>query len=213
MRDWLEQATGQSVWIVGARIHDWWLSVSAEGWARLLDKLECVVDEAVGSSVTKKVTLIGHSSGGVIARLFLSPRPFLGKSYCGLESVAQLITLGSPHYNERQGRMRQWVEKQYPGSFFASEGVCYTSVAGKVIHGRRQGSLRERWAYVFYERLSGDGNVWGDGLVPLSSQLLDGSQQIVLDGVSHFTGFGGPWYGSAGVVPRWWHACMEQEEG
>jgi hypothetical protein len=209
MRDWLAQCTEQKVWIVEAGTYDWLLGVRPEGWARLLDRLERAVHQAAHTSITGKTTLIGHSAGGVMARLFLSPAPFLGKCYRGLEFVSHLITLGSPHYNLRGSRMRRWVQKQYPDSFFAS--VRYTSVAGKVIRGSRHGSPRESWAYACYRRLCGDGNVWGDGLVPLSSQLLSGSHQIVLDGVSHFTGFGGPWYGSAQVTPRWWKACMSDK--
>jgi hypothetical protein len=206
MRDWLAQCTNQPVWVVETGVHDWLKGVRAEGWARILDRLERTVHEAAGSSPTGRITLIGHSAGGVMGRLFLSPTPFLGRSYAGLEPVAHLITLGSPHYNLRGSRMRRWVEKQYPGSYFPS--VRYTSVAGKAIHGRRRGSLGERWAYACYWRLCGDGNVWGDGLVPLSSQLLSGSQQIVLEGVSHFTGFGGPWCGSPSILPRWWYTSM-----
>jgi hypothetical protein len=210
MRDRLAQCTDQKVLVVEAGTRDWLPGVSAKGWTRLLDSLERAVHLAAHSSVTGKITLIGHSAGGVIGRLFLSPTPFRGKSYRGLELVAHLITLGSPHHNLRGSRMRRWVQNRYPGSFFAS--IRYTSVAGKVIRGRRHGSPRERWAYTCYRRLCGDGDVWGDGLVPLSSQLLEGSQQIVLDGVSHFTGFGGPWYGSASVMPRWWKVCTAEEE-
>ena len=41
---------------------------------------------------------------------------------------------------------------------------------------------------------------------------LRGSRQIVLHGVSHFTGFGGPWYGAEKVIPRWWNACMGEDK-
>ena len=210
MRDWLAQRTGQQAWVVDTRTHDWLMSVTAEGWAHLLDKLRQTVHRAVESSDTGKITLIGHSSGGVMARLFLSPAPFQGRTYHGLEYVAHLITLGSPHKNRHGTRMRKWVEKEYPGSFFPS--VRYTSVAGKARRGNLRGSLRERWAYFAYRELCGDGTVWGDGLVPISSQLLDGSQQIVLEGVGHFAGFSALWYGSVPIISRWWTACMGEEE-
>ncbi len=58
----------------------------------------------------------------------------------------------------------------------------------------------------------GDGDVWGDGLVPVASALLRGSQQLTLDGVSHFTGFGGPWYGAIEVIPQWWNVCTSKDE-
>ena len=207
MRDSLAQITGQPVWIVETRSLDWVPCIVPSGWIFLLRKLDDAVRQAVHQSATGKITLVGHSAGGVLGRIYLSPRPFMGHAYRGLDLVDHLITLGSPHYNQRKslhgGRMSRWVEKRYPGAFFAPR-VEYTSVAGKLLRGNREGSLRERHAYVFYEEIIGSGDAWGDGLVPVASALLHGSRQIVLDGVSHFTGFGGPWYGAAEVIPQWW---------
>ncbi|MGD8463797.1 MAG: hypothetical protein PVI09_08000 [Anaerolineae bacterium] len=216
LRDRLIRLSNESVHVVPLRRYDWVAAATPPSWIHLLDKLDQTVRRAVAVSVTGQVTLVGHSAGGVLARLYLSPERFFRRVYGGLERVKLLITLGSPHHNQRRwihgGMMSRWMDRHYPGAYFAPK-VRYATVAGKLVRGDRRGSPRERQVYHFYRQLGGDGNVWGDGLVPLSSQLLDGSQQIVLDGVSHFTGFGGPWYGSAGVVPRWWHACMEQEEG
>ena len=206
MRQTLEVSAGQPVRIVDACIHDWLLATTPAGWKRLLDKLRHTVRQALRDSSTGKVTIVGHSAGGVVARLYLSPDPFLGVAYSGLDHVACLITLGSPHYSERGTRMRQWVEKMYPGAYFAPR-IGYVSVAGEAVEGQRDGSLRERCAYLLYQRLAGDGNAWGDGLVPVRSALLRGSLLIVLDGVSHFSGFGGPWYGEQEIVPLWWNAC------
>jgi len=211
MRRTLTEMTRQPVWIVQAQTHNWLQSATLAGWARLLHKLERAVHQAVRRSPTGQVTLIGHSAGGVMSRLYLSPRPLLGHVYRGLDFVSHLITLGSPHYNRTGSTRRRWVEAQIPGAYFAPQ-VRYTSVAGKAIRGQHHGSPRERWAYRFYERLCSDGNTWGDGLVPVESQLLNGSQQIVLEGVSHFTGFGGPWYGEKEVIPRWWNACIHHHK-
>lgn len=205
MHQTLAELAGQPVYVVRASIHDWILAVSPVGWKRLLDKLHRTVRRALSSSSTGKVTLVGHSAGGVVARLYLSPDPFMGVVYGGLQHVDHLFTLGSPHRNERGTKMRQWVEREYPGAYFAPQ-VAYTSVAGRAVQGDRSGSFRERSAHRFYGRLCGDGNAWGDGLVPVQSALLSGSRQIVLERVSHFTGFGGPWYGADGVLPRWWHS-------
>lgn len=207
MRDVLAHVTGQPVSIVETQSLDWIPIVVPLGWVHLLNKLERAVQQAAHKSASGKVTLVGHSAGGVLARIYLSPKPFMGHAYRGLDHVNHLITLGSPHYNQRRwlhgGMMSRWVEKRYPGAFFAPR-VRYTSVAGKLIRGDRQGSLRERHAHIFYEEIMGDGNAWGDGLVPVASALLRESQQITLEGVSHFTGFGGPWYGTAEIVLRWW---------
>ena len=211
----LTQISEQPVHVVEIQSLDWIPSIVPLGWAGLLRKLDHTVHQAVGQSATGKVTLVGHSAGGVLGRIYLSPKPFLGHTYCGLEFIDHLITLGSPHYNQRRslhgGRMSRWVEKRYPGAFFAPR-VKYTSVAGKLLRGDRQGALRERHAYIFYEEIIGAGDIWGDGLVPVSSALLRGSQQIILDGVSHFTGFGGPWYGSVEVIPRWWNISAGRAE-
>ena len=207
MQQALAQITGQAVWIVEARSYDWLGNIVPAGWAHLLRKLDRTVQRARRNSTTGKVTLIGHSAGGILGRLYLSPRPFLGRAYKGQDYVAHLITLGSPHYNQRRliygGWLSKWVNERYPGAFFAPP-VRYTSVAGKLIRGDRYGSRRERQSYAFYKNIIGDGNVWGDGLIPVPSALLEGSHQITLDGVSHFKGFGGPWYGEPEVIGRWW---------
>lgn len=214
MRDALAQFTGRPVWIVGIHGYDWTGSAMPSGWAHLLRKLDHTVRQAVSDSKTGKVTLVGHSAGGLVARLYLSPRPFMRHAYHGLDYVDHLITLSSPHNYQRRsihgGWLPGWLEKRYPGAYFAPE-VRYTSVAGKLIRGNPHGSFRERHAYALYKELIGNGDVWGDGLVPVASALLHGSQQLTLDGVSHFRGFGGPWYGATEVIPQWWNACMDDK--
>lgn len=206
-RDLLAETSGQPVWVVPTQTWDWLTSVVPSGWAHLLTKLRRSVQQASHRSTTGKVTLIGHSAGGVLARLYLAPEPFMGHRFCGLNHVDHLITLGSPHYHQQRwihgGLMSRWIEQRYPGAFYGKQ-VHYTCVAGRLVRGDCRGSLLERNAYRFYEKVAGDGNVWGDGLIPVQSALLAGAREIVLEGVSHFTGFGGPWYGSREVVSWWW---------
>ena len=99
--------------------------------------------------------------------------------------------------------MSRWTQKRYPDAYFAGE-VRYTCVAGRAIQGQENGSAREQLAYRSYRRLFADGNLWGDGIVPVPSALLEGSDRIKLEQVSHFRGFGGPWYGDDEVIERWW---------
>jgi pimeloyl-ACP methyl ester carboxylesterase len=203
------------VYVVNTRSADWIPSVVPAGWLYLLRKLDSTVREAVSHAPGRRVTLIGHSAGGVLARLYLSPEPFLGQVFRGLDPVDRLITLGSPHYNQRRwihgGMMARWVDDRVPGAYFAPQ-VHYCSVAGKLLRGDREGSLRERHAHSFYEQIEGKGDVWGDGLVPVDSALLAGSQQVILEGVGHFAGFGGPWYGTEETIPSWWQACQPEHE-
>jgi pimeloyl-ACP methyl ester carboxylesterase len=215
MRDALQRITGQSVFVVDVLGHDWLPTITSLGWPHLLRKLEQTVKTAAERSDTGKVTLIGHSAGGVFARLFLSPHPFMGHAYRGLDVVSDLITLGSPHYNRggrtRGGHTSRWIENRYPGAYFTPQ-VNYVAVAGRAQQGSKNGSLRERWTYKTYKEIAGEGNIWGDGLVPTQSALLNGAYQIILDGVNHFSGFGGPWYGHQDVIPGWWEAWREQRQ-
>jgi hypothetical protein len=55
-----------------------------------------------------------------------------------------------------------------------------------------------------YRNSSGDANDQGDGLVPVRSALLEGSETVVLEGVAHGGAFGPRWYGTPEVVARWW---------
>jgi pimeloyl-ACP methyl ester carboxylesterase len=205
----LSALSGQKVWVVDTHVFDWLSSISKVGWLLVLNKLDITVRKAFNSSRMSKATLIGHSQGGVLGRLYLQPEPFMGKRFNGLDYIDHLITLGSPHLNQgglqRGGHMSRWIERHVPGSAF-SPRVRYTSVAGKYIRGNSTGSLFERFAYGIYKDICAEGEIWGDGMVPVSSALLPGSQHIILNGVSHYSLLGEPWYGSEGVLSLWWNS-------
>lgn len=181
----------------------WAAAISARGWSRILDRLHEAVTSAARHSPSGRVILVGHSAGGVIGRLYLSPEPFRGRSYAGLGRVTTLVTLGSPHHNPERARLRRHVEETLPGAFFAPR-VRYVSVAGRAVAGARDGTAKQRLAAWLYGHLSGSGEVPGDGLVPVASALLEGAEQHVLDGVYHAPVFGSPWYGSPEIIDRWW---------
>jgi pimeloyl-ACP methyl ester carboxylesterase len=215
LRESLAALTGQQVSVVQTRSIDWLPSVSQVGWAVLLRKLDRAVRAAAQISATGKVTLIGHSAGGVLSRLYLSPRPFYGEAFRGYERVAHLITLGSPHHNRggltRGGYMSRWIEQHYPGAAYTPL-VSYTAVAGQSLRGDARGTPRERMAYRTYRSISGRGNEWGDGLVPVSAALLRNARHITLPGVAHYSVFGSEWYGSESIIPLWWQASQEHDE-
>ena len=210
MRDALRRTTGGPVAVVPASTFHWLPVIAVPGWSFVLDALDATVRRLAGRSSTGKVTVVGHSAGGVLARLYLSPRPFRGRVYGGLDYVDRLITLGSPHTSHRMwlhgGLMARWMEERYPGAFFAPD-VHYTAVAGGSICGDARGSVRERQPYRFYSHAVGRGDGRGDGVVPVASALLPGATAIVLDDVSHYRGFGPIWYGTPEVTPRWWEAA------
>jgi hypothetical protein len=204
----LHALTGVPVYIVPVTSADWFPSVTLAGWLRVLHKLDQSVHEAVRASPTGRTTLIGHSSGGIVGRLFLSPEPFEGHAYRGLDYISLLITLGSPHYNYRGGHNRRWVETRYPGACFSPD-VDYVSIAGRAIMGNRGGLPLARFAFRAYRRLCGTGETWGDGLVPVASALLEGSHQVTLSGIYHYGSPGKPWYGTPEAVAKWWKASIQ----
>jgi len=205
MQGFLQEISRQKVWIVPIDAHEWFGSITLSGWVRLLKKIEHTVLRVAQESKTGKVTLIGHSSGGILGRLFLSPEPLKGHAYNGLNTVDTLITLGSPHYNHKGAALRKWVEEKYPGAYFESD-VRYISVAGKAIQGKRLGTPRESLTFWFYQTLCGEGDVWGDGFVPVPSALLKGSQQVIIDGIRHYSRSKHLWYGSREAVLSWWNS-------
>jgi pimeloyl-ACP methyl ester carboxylesterase len=209
MRDTLADCAGVPVSIVRTSQADWVLATSAYGWRRIIRKLDREVRRALAAAGSERVVLIGHSAGGVMERLYLSPEPFRGQVFAGLDHVAHLITLGSPNSNQRVGRMRRWVDRRYPGAYFSPQ-VRYTSVAGRWREGQARGTCSERAARAVYRRLGGNGDTWGDGFVPVDVALLPGSRFVVIDRVGHAPGRARPWYGSAEVVRTWWSMATSE---
>ena len=182
---------------------DWFQSTSTKGWSNILDKVNDTVTIALNETNSKKVDFIGHSSGGIILRLYLSNQPFNEKIYNGQSITQNLITLGSPHQAIKATALRKFVNKKYPGNFF--KNVNYVSIGGKVKINSNQTSLFTKlFARSSYKSISGEKNVSGDGLVPLSSSLLEGSQQIIISETVHGGFFGSDWYGSRSKVIEWW---------
>lgn len=215
MRDALAEISGQPVTVVPTRSLDWLPTVAPPGWLPLLGKLRRTVRRAARESNNGQIVLVGHSAGGVLARFLLTSQPLFGRVYDERARVKMLITLGSPHYNQHWrhgGMMSHWVQGRSPDAA-ASDRVRYLCVAGKLTHGDAQGSPRERYAYRQYEKIGGDGQAWGDGLIPADTALLAGADHLVLDGVGHFAGFGGPWYGDSTIVPLWWPGPIQKDRG
>lgn len=202
MRGWLEQRCGQPVRLVPAGRLDWLLTIGTWGWCRLLDRTAALVQELASASPTGKVTLIGHSSGGVMLRLFLGDEAFAGRRYNGLALADRLFCLGSPHTALRATALRQLVDRRYPGAFFA-DAVEYISVAGDLQLEDGSATAR-RLAPSSYRAIAGTSDLAGDGLVPVRSASLQGSRTLVLPGVAHGGAFGSRWYGSPEVVAQWW---------
>jgi hypothetical protein len=169
------------------------------------------------------VLVVGHSAGGMSARLLTSPVTFAGRRLNGSSRIGAIVTLGTPHVVSLPDGTRRRVgaeaaafaNRVIPGPYF-SLTTGYLSVASRRVVGRRAGPLRERWTWAVYRDLTPElatDEITGDGLIPLASALLPGATQLVLDDAAHGQGIGRDWYGSARFVDRWWPLAMEAWHG
>lgn len=103
-----------------------------------LEKMEKAIMTAKESaSDDSKVSLVGHSAGGWLARLYMSE--------FGIDDIALLLSLGTPHLPPPKGvpgvgdqtrGLLDYVNNVCPGSYFAPS-VKYVCVAGRYLKGDR----------------------------------------------------------------------------
>jgi hypothetical protein len=164
------------------------------------------------------VLVIGHSAGGMSARLLTSPQPFEGRTLNGSSRMGAIVTLGTPHVvtlevesRNRVGALAaDFVNRVVPGAAFAPR-IGYLAVGSRKVPGRRHGTVGERRAFAVYDGLTperGRDDIEGDGLIPLACALLPGVPQLVLDDAAHGHGFGRDWYGSPAILERWWPLAL-----
>ena len=165
------------------------------------------------------VLVVGHSAGGLIARILTATEPLPGKRFGAAPRIGAIVSLGTPHsmtMGEGIGKRLNTVvsevaEAAVPGAFHSPK-IGYVSVASRMIRGDPAGTGRERVAYLLYRSVMGRAaapGIEGDGLVPVASAMLAGSRQVVVDDAVHGPSAGAPWYGTDGPVDVWWPAALE----
>jgi hypothetical protein len=197
----IAERSGQPVEVVPVTRGEWLLTSWTLGWCRLLDRSQKLLLQLAARSPSGRVNLVGHSSGGVMLRLLLGDQPFAGRIYAARRQVNTLLTLGSPHSAIRGTALRRLVDQRYPGAYF-SGSVRYVAVAGAIEPAQLRPRAR-RLVQRSYEAICGNPESRGDGLVPLGSALLAGSEHRLLEGVGHGGWFAERWYGSPEVLPAW----------
>ncbi|HWP62810.1 MAG TPA: hypothetical protein VNO86_05010 [Candidatus Binatia bacterium] len=176
---------------------------------------------AAGSPLSRGAPLlvVGHSAGGVVARLLTSPEPFEGRPCRGAGRIGAIVTLGTPHVVSADSpfggigaaKVAAFLDRVAPGAAFAPR-VGYVAVASRAFPGRRTGGLRERLAWAAYQAIlpqPGAEVIEGDGVVPLAATRLDGAIEVVLDEARHSPFGSRPWYGSAGPLDAWWPVALD----
>jgi triacylglycerol esterase/lipase EstA (alpha/beta hydrolase family) len=202
------QRLGIPAEVVPIRWQDWVPTLGGRSVAPILRRIDTTVRQVLQDNHADKVNLVGHSAGGWLARIYLGDTPYCvhpqDREDCVWNArpfVHTLLTLGTPHTSlERWTRKNlDFVNQTYPGAFYTD--VNYVCVAGKAIFGkRRPGS----WlAYSSYQITGGKGDVWGDGITPISAAHLEGAKNLILEGATHSPKAGRCWYGSIGLIEEW----------
>jgi pimeloyl-ACP methyl ester carboxylesterase len=197
----LREISGSEVYVAPITPLDWLLG-RIRGYGQLVFEVASTVDRALLESESDRALLVGHSAGGIACRVYIGgDPPFGGRRYSGHRRVSRLITLGTPHAATKDAGLALVgrVNDLFPDALHEPAGLRYLSVAGAAADGSVSSRVRRR-----YERFIEDGRVEGDGLVPVESALLPGSETLVLEGVYHNARLG-RWYGSdRETVERWW---------
>lgn len=193
-----------------------WLARAGMGdgvWCSSLSDKEKADEADDNSSASRDDTVIrtAHKICGLVS---------VGAIHKPPVSIASCVTRGALAFTDQN----------YPGAFLKDEGVAYVSIGGAAIVGNNdvekdanemtEEELFEakvgRVAFTSYEAVCGQGDVMGDGVVPLSWTQLDGSKQLQLDGVLHSINEAGTtiptdrWYGSENVIDRWLPTVLEE---
>ncbi|QNI87452.1 triacylglycerol lipase [Synechococcus sp. ROS8604] len=210
MAEWLKHKGICNALVVPMSRLDWLLTIWRFGWRRVLDRVDDIVKQVQHHSLSGKVTLIGHSSGGVMLRLYLSDEPFEGRIYAGSKRCDRLVTLGSPHQAVRATPLRAMVDRRFPGCH--ESDVDYVAIAGKLdLSSGNASAFSRRGAKASYQRAIDDEGCLGDGLVPVESALLTGARSLIQDDTAHGGLFGDIWYASTQRLEAWWDFVVGSE--
>lgn len=194
-----------------------WAVMGLAGMGPLLLRGARVIREACRASGAP-VMVVGHSMGGIIARLAMAPVPLDGRWAGVADDVGCLVTLGTPHrftpnlpWRHSAQRAAEHLERVSPGAFFAPTTGYLTVGSTRVRPARRPpassaAALLNRVLAAFVGDTPG---VPSDGLVGSDLCRLDGARHIEFTDVLHGLLYG-PWYGDAQVIERWWAAAVEE---
>lgn len=192
---------------VPLRRRDWLPTVGGRSVTNIIQALDATAQTLMMEQSCNQINLVGHSAGGWIARIYIGEVPYnihpsdrhrtLPRP--ARAHVSTLVTLGTPHVSQERWTRRnlEFVNSAYPGAFY--EDIEYVCVAGKSV----QGDRAEWFTFNSYKLTVGDGEVWGDGVVPVKAAHLAGAQNLTLDHVFHSPKPEHWWYGSESVVDTW----------
>ena len=190
-----------------------WMAAGMAGLGPLLVRSGVAIRRTHRLTGGRPLLVVGHSRGGVLARLALSPVAFDGRIAAVGDAVGCLVTLGTPH-----GLAAAPVRFRHGGVTAAAflDRVAATTppdpgtaivTVGSVGVGALawdRASWRDRLRNAPYRLVVGAvGERGGDGIVSVDLAHLPGAYQVTLPDATHGT-FGARWYGDEAIIDRWW---------
>lgn len=206
--DWLRNAAGlvdPNYWkgtLCPRPVLDWYF-----------ERMDDAISEAKQLSQQGSISLVGHSAGGWLARVYIQEfKP---------SDISLLLTLGTPHLGPPKGvpgvidqtrGLLDYVEKNCAPAVYTPE-LKYVCIAGRYIQGSPllansslnvtnstenneaaelvesasyvDPTLRSRFVGQGYKQVCGQADVWGDGVVPEKSAHLEGALNLSFEGIYH----------------------------
>jgi hypothetical protein len=194
-----------------------WLALGMVGFGPVMLRGARAIREARRTSDAPLI-VVGHSAGGIVSRLAMSPEPFDGRQVDVADDVGCLVTLGTPHtlYDTIPGwqhpalKATRFLERVTPGAWFAPTTGYVTVGSSRVLPGgdARTHPFKRPLNSIMGAIVGQTPGVRGDGMVGNDLSQLAGARHIELPDVLHGT-FGGPWYGDGHVIDRWWPVALE----
>jgi hypothetical protein len=202
-----------SIWPV-----DWALS-SVLGLGLVMRRARTAIYRAYHAAGDSPLLVIGHSGGGIAARLAMSAQPFHGERGGAAEAVGCLVTLGTPHglarlanrYHHAGHAATAFLDQSSPGAFFAPR-TAYMSVGADYPSAPFTGPIGFAARHAFDIVVGDHSTADGDGIVPLQAVHLDGAEQLTFTDTRHGM-IGGNWYGADSILDRWWPRAIELWRG
>jgi hypothetical protein len=196
-----------------------WALATVLGMAPVMRRTSLAILRAYQASDRQPIIVVGHSGGGIAARLAMSATPFYGQRGGVAEAVGCLVTLGSPHglahlpnrYHHAGHEAVEFLDRESPGAFFAPR-TAYLSVGSKFEQAAFGGVLGRLADEVFSVIVGEDAVRAGDGIVPFSAVHLDGATQLSVTDARHGH-IGANWYGADRVLDRWWPQAVSLWQG
>lgn len=217
MRERLMGRGAASVRIASLHWPDW-LAMSFAGMGPVMLRGARAIREARRAS-DEPLLVIGHSAGGIVARLAMAPEPLDGRQVGVADDVGCLVTLGTPHtllpslplWRHPGVRATEFLEVVSPGAYFAptTEYVTVGSTRVPIGTWAPTNSLKNLINRVMSRFVGEEVGTLGDGIVGNEISQLGGALHLEMPDVLHGT-VGGPWYGDSAIIDRWWPVALER---